>query len=133
MRSLKLNGATDAYSVWAKVWYRRPFAGGSIGDHAQLSPTPIGDHVQLFRDHAQLHPVPGVGLGFSKWLAPVRIHFSGLLDPEGFTMFEGDRIAVIGDGANLGVGRIEAIFLRAEVDVTGGGRGGGGGGGISEG
>jgi len=31
-----------------------PFAGGSIGDHAQLSPT---HHVQLFRDHAQLHPV----------------------------------------------------------------------------
>ena len=28
----------------------------SIGDHAQLSPTPIGDHVQLFRDHAQLRP-----------------------------------------------------------------------------
>jgi hypothetical protein len=38
---LKLNMATDAYSVWAEVWYRRLFAGGSIGDHAQLSPTPI--------------------------------------------------------------------------------------------
>ena len=48
-------------------------------------------------------------------------------------MFEGDRIAVIGDGGDLGVGRIEAIFLRAEVDVTRGGRGGGGGGGILEG
>ena len=36
---------------------RRPFSGGSIGDHAQLSPTPIGDHVQLFRDHAELRPV----------------------------------------------------------------------------
>ena len=45
----------------------------------------------------------------------------------------GDRITVIGDGGNLGVGRIEAIFLRAEVDVTGGGRGSGGGGGILEG
>ena len=72
-------------------------------------------------------------MGFSKWLAPVIIHFSGLLDPEGFTMFEGDRIAAKGDGGNLGVGRIEAIFLWTEVDVTGGGRGGGGGGGISEG
>ena len=60
MWSLKLNVAADAYSVWAKVWYRRPFAGGSIGDHAQLSPTPIGDHVQLFRDHAQLQPEPRV-------------------------------------------------------------------------
>ena len=38
MRSLKLNVAIDGYSVRAKVWYRRP----SIGDHAQLSPTPIG-------------------------------------------------------------------------------------------
>jgi len=56
MQLLNLNVATDTYSVWAKAWPRRPFAGGSIGDHAQLSPTPIGDHVQLFRDHAQLHP-----------------------------------------------------------------------------
>ena len=44
-------------SVWVKVEYRRPFSGGSIGDHAQLSPTPIGDHVQLFPDHAQLRPL----------------------------------------------------------------------------
>ena len=29
--------ATDARSVWVKVEYRRPFSGGSIGDHAQLS------------------------------------------------------------------------------------------------
>jgi len=48
--------ATNARSVWVKVEYRRPFSGGSIGNHAQLSPTPIGDHVQLFPDHAQLHP-----------------------------------------------------------------------------
>jgi hypothetical protein len=48
--------ATDARSVWVKVEYRRSFPGGSIGDHAQLSPTPIGDHVQLFPDHAQLRP-----------------------------------------------------------------------------
>ena len=41
MRLRKLNVATDAYSVWAEVWYRRLFAGGSIGDHAQLSPTPV--------------------------------------------------------------------------------------------
>ena len=26
------------------------------GNHAQLSPTHISDHVQLFRGHAQLHP-----------------------------------------------------------------------------
>ena len=37
--------ATDAYSIWAKVWYRRPFPNDSIGDHAQPPPTPIGDHV----------------------------------------------------------------------------------------
>ena len=37
--------ATDAYSIWAKVWYRRPFPNDSIGDHAQPQPTPIGDHV----------------------------------------------------------------------------------------
>ena len=49
--------AADARSVWVKVEYRRPFSGCSIGDHAQLSATPIGDHVQLFPDHAQLRPV----------------------------------------------------------------------------
>ena len=54
--SLKSNVATDARSVWVKVWPRRPFSGGSIGDPVQLSPTPIGDPVQLFRDLAQLHP-----------------------------------------------------------------------------
>lgn len=48
-------------------------------------------------------------------------------------MFEGDRTTVIGDGGNLGVGHIEAIFSRVEADVTGGGRGGGGGGRISKG
>ena len=48
-------------------------------------------------------------------------------------MFERDCVAVIGDGGSLGVGRIEAIFLRGEVNVTGGGRGGGGGGGTLEG
>ena len=48
--------ATDARSVWLKVWPRRPFSGGFIGDPVQLSPTPIGDPVQLFRDPAQLHP-----------------------------------------------------------------------------
>jgi hypothetical protein len=37
MRSLKLNVATDAYSVWAKVLCRRPFAGGSIGDHSTFA------------------------------------------------------------------------------------------------
>ena len=47
-------------------------------------------------------------------------------------MFGRDCIAVIG-GGGLGVGHIEAIFLRGEVNITGGGRGGGGGGGISEG
>jgi len=33
-----------------------PFSGGSIGNHAQLSPTPIGDHVQRVQDHDQLRP-----------------------------------------------------------------------------
>jgi hypothetical protein len=47
-------------------------------------------------------------------------------------MFGRDCIAVIGGGSS-GVGRIEVIFLRGEVNITGGGRGGGGGGGISEG
>jgi hypothetical protein len=47
--------ATNARSVWVKVEYRRPFSGGSIGDHAQVSLTPIGDHVQLFPD-TQLYP-----------------------------------------------------------------------------
>ena len=41
VRSLKSN----ARSVWVKVKYRRPFSGNSIGNHAQLSPTPISDHV----------------------------------------------------------------------------------------
>jgi len=37
---------------------RRPFSGGSIGDPVQLSPTLIGDPVQLFRDPGELHPDP---------------------------------------------------------------------------
>ena len=53
--SLKLNVATNARSVWVKCG-----PGGSIGDPVQLSPTPIGDPVQLFRDPAQLHPGPGI-------------------------------------------------------------------------
>jgi len=57
VRSLKLNVATNARSVWVKVWPRRPFSGGSIGDPVQLSPTPIGDPVQLFRGPGELHPV----------------------------------------------------------------------------
>jgi len=40
----------------AKIVVPPTFFRRSIGDHAQLSPTPIGDHVQLFRDHAQLNP-----------------------------------------------------------------------------
>ena len=48
----KLNVAIDARSVWVKVWPRRPFPGGSIGDPVQLSATPIGDSVQLFCDPA---------------------------------------------------------------------------------
>ena len=48
--------ATDARSVWVKVKYRRPFSGVPFGNHAQLLPTPIGDHVQLSPDHAQLYP-----------------------------------------------------------------------------
>ena len=52
----KLNMVTDARSVCVKVWPHRPFSGGSIGDPVQLSPTSIGDSVQLFRDPAQLHP-----------------------------------------------------------------------------
>jgi len=68
--------ATNARSVWVKVWYRRPFSGGSIGDHTQLSPTPSAttfnflrtmlswfassdhvellDHAESFADHAEL-------------------------------------------------------------------------------
>jgi len=57
IQSLKLNVATNARSVWVKVWPRRPFSGGSISDPVQLSPTPIGDPVQLFRDPAQLYPI----------------------------------------------------------------------------
>jgi len=41
-----------AKSVVPPTFFRR-----SIGDHVQLSATPIGDHVQLFPDHAQLHPL----------------------------------------------------------------------------
>ena len=40
-----------AKSVVPPTFLRR-----SIGDHAQLFPTPVSDHVQLFRDHAQLLP-----------------------------------------------------------------------------
>lgn len=47
-------------------------------------------------------------------------------------MFGRDSIAVIGGGSS-GVERIEAIFLRGEVNIAGGGGGGGGGGGILEG
>jgi hypothetical protein len=70
--------ATNARSVWVKVEYRRPFSGGSIGNHAQLSPTPIGDHVQLFPDHAQLHPAQGLKhrneiYPFARWFASNRI------------------------------------------------------------
>ena len=41
-------------SVVPPTFFRR-----SIGDHAQLSPTPIGGHVQLFRDQAQLLRLSG--------------------------------------------------------------------------
>jgi len=39
-------------SVALPTFFRR-----SIGDPVQLSPTPIGDLVQLFRDPYKLHPV----------------------------------------------------------------------------
>ena len=33
----------------------------SIGDHVQLSPTPTGDHLQLFCDYAELHAGSKIG------------------------------------------------------------------------
>ena len=41
--------AINASSVWVKVWPCRPFSGAPS---VQLSPTTIGDPVQLFRDLA---------------------------------------------------------------------------------
>ena len=47
---LSLKVCAFCMGVVPPTFFRR-----SISDHAKLSPTPMGDHVQLFRDHAELH------------------------------------------------------------------------------
>ena len=49
--------ATKARSVWVKVEYRRPFPGGSIGNHAQLSPTPSATTFNFLRTTLSCEPV----------------------------------------------------------------------------
>ena len=72
--------ATNVRSVWVKVWPSRPFSGGSTGDPVQLSPTPIGDPVQLFREPAQLlHPALTPKLG-ALWV-PKGLLKTGSLPP----------------------------------------------------
>jgi len=53
---VKVNCGYQCAFCMAKSVVPPTFLRRSIGNHAQLSPTPISDHVQLFRDHAQLHP-----------------------------------------------------------------------------
>ena len=56
VRSLRVYCGYRCAFCMAKIVVPPTFFRRSIGNHAQLLPTPIGDHVQLFRDHAQLNP-----------------------------------------------------------------------------
>ena len=57
IRSLKENYSYQYVFYIGRSIVPPTFCRRTIGNHAQLSPTPIGNHVQLFRTHAQLYPV----------------------------------------------------------------------------
>ena len=100
----------NAYGRWCAFcmggsWVPPTFFRRSIGDHAQLSPTPIGDHVQLFPDHAQLRPRPKTPRTWT-----FRRHYAQLV--EGLQFHLREPFAATTQGPQLHVRDLFAVTVR---------------------